>query len=79
MQSLPIFPGAPQYVPAASVWSWSGFYVGANGGYGIASDNFTQTEVRAPGVVTEGSLCGVARFDVLWPSQKTSNTNSITA
>jgi outer membrane immunogenic protein len=46
----------PVYVPSVPTWSWSGFYLGINGGYGVGSDNFTQTEVRSPAVVTEGSF-----------------------
>src|SRR6516165_361683 len=31
------------YRPPPPVWSWTGFYIGANGGYGVANDDVTQT------------------------------------
>ncbi len=46
----------PVNAPAVPVWTWSGFYLGIDGGYGLGSDDFTQTEVRSPGAVTEGSF-----------------------
>jgi outer membrane immunogenic protein len=43
---------APMYKapPPVAVWSWTGFYIGINGGYGFGSNDFTQT-LTQPGVV----------------------------
>jgi outer membrane immunogenic protein len=43
---------APMYKapPPVAVWNWTGFYIGINGGYGIGSNDFTQT-LTQPGVV----------------------------
>src|SRR5947209_1024252 len=37
----------PQAVPVAT-WSWSGFYVGINGGYSVGTDDFTQVGIAGP-------------------------------
>jgi outer membrane immunogenic protein len=43
--------------PPPRVWSWSGFYMGVNGGYSTGADDYTQTTVLAPApVVTLGSF-----------------------
>jgi outer membrane immunogenic protein len=36
------------YQPPPPVWSWTGFYIGANGGYGVANDDVTQTIFVTP-------------------------------
>ena len=33
------------------MWSWTGFYIGGNGGYSVSTDDFTQTLVFVPGTV----------------------------
>jgi outer membrane immunogenic protein len=45
-------PAAPIYKapPPVAVWSWSGFYIGLNGGYSFGSDDFTQS-LTQPGIV----------------------------
>jgi len=40
---------ARPYPPPVPVWSWSGFYIGINGGYSVGTDDFTQTLFLAPG------------------------------
>jgi outer membrane immunogenic protein len=43
---------APYRAPPVSMWSWSGFYVGINGGYSTGADDYTQTIVAFPAPVT---------------------------
>ena len=33
--------------PPAPVWSWTGFYIGANGGWGWANSNITATTFQS--------------------------------
>jgi len=40
---LPSLPAKAPPAPAAPVYDWSGFYIGANAGYGVAVDPITQT------------------------------------
>jgi outer membrane immunogenic protein len=42
---------APYRPPPPPVWSWTGFYVGANGGYSFGRDDFTQSLAIVPGTV----------------------------
>jgi outer membrane immunogenic protein len=39
------------YRPPPPVWSWTGFYIGANGGYSTGNDDVTQT-IFVPGAIT---------------------------
>jgi outer membrane immunogenic protein len=41
--------------PPLPMWSWSGFYVGINGGYSFGSDSFTQTLAQANGAVVSSA------------------------
>jgi len=58
----PIFTKAPQQ--AAVPWSWSGFYIGAHGGYGWAHDPFSESDfvgsasITMPGIDSSGWLGG---------------------
>jgi outer membrane immunogenic protein len=38
--------------PADRGWNWTGFYVGGNGGYGVANDDFLQSITRTNPVVS---------------------------
>src|SRR5437899_6524911 len=40
---------ARPYAPPVPMWSWSGFYLGINGGYSAGRDEFNQTLVALPG------------------------------
>jgi outer membrane immunogenic protein len=38
--------------PPPRVWTWTGFYMGVNGGYGSAGDDYTQSLIVFPAPVT---------------------------
>jgi outer membrane immunogenic protein len=40
------------YAPPPALWSWTGFYVGINGGYSTGADDYTQSIVAFPAPVT---------------------------
>src|SRR5262249_58708270 len=42
--------------PPPRVWTWSGFYMGVNGGYSTGAHGYTQTTVVAPAPVVTFSL-----------------------
>jgi outer membrane immunogenic protein len=46
---LPVRAPAYKAAPLAAVWSWSGLYIGIDGGYGFGNDPFSQTVVRPGG------------------------------
>jgi ornithine cyclodeaminase/alanine dehydrogenase-like protein (mu-crystallin family) len=56
----------PLKAAPAPVYSWTGFYVGLNGGYGLAEDPFSQT--ASLGGITESSSIssrGVSSADII--------------
>jgi len=48
---LPVRAPAYKAAPLAAVWSWSGLYVGIDGGYGFGNDPFSQTVVQPGGTL----------------------------
>ena len=45
---------APYRAPPVPVWSWTGFYIGINGGYSWGSAGLTQSDVDQPGGIFTG-------------------------
>ena len=43
---LPVRAPAYKAAPLAAVWTWSGLYIGIDGGYGFGNDPFSQTVVQ---------------------------------
>ncbi|HMG79885.1 MAG TPA: outer membrane beta-barrel protein [Xanthobacteraceae bacterium] len=41
---------------AAAVWSWTGFYLGINGGYGVGSDPFSQMQLVAGTLLVDSTF-----------------------
>jgi outer membrane immunogenic protein len=58
----------PVYVPAAQVFSWTGFYIGANAGYGWsnASGTLTTTTGSEPFNFTGNGFVGGAQMGYNW-------------
>jgi outer membrane immunogenic protein len=46
---------APYRAPPPPVYSWTGFYLGINGGYSVGTDDFRQTLNAVPGVILNTS------------------------
>jgi outer membrane immunogenic protein len=57
---LPVPPVQPpaSYFPATPPTDWAGFYVGANGGYGFGTSNWTGTAVSTGAFNTSGGMGG---------------------
>jgi outer membrane immunogenic protein len=57
---LPVPPVQPPagYFPATPPTDWGGFYIGANGGYGFGTSNWTGTGVSTGGFKTSGGMGG---------------------
>src|SRR5258708_28892530 len=52
-------PRAPvAYVPAALAFSWTGFYIGLNAGYGFGQSTWTTPSGTVGGFSTNGGLSG---------------------
>jgi outer membrane immunogenic protein len=58
---LPSRVDPPVYIPPPPVWTWTGFYVGANGGYGWGTDNGRNTYTNNIGTVDSSAGPGSAK------------------
>ena len=61
-------PPAPvPYVPVARAFSWTGFYLGLNGGYGFGQSTWNSAIGTVGGFATDGGLAGgTAGFNYQW-------------
>jgi outer membrane immunogenic protein len=51
-------PGPVAFVPPPPVFTWSGIYIGGNGGYSFGTTTPSIGELRGPGFSTNGTVAG---------------------
>ena len=51
-------PAPAPYVPVVTTFSWSGFYLGLNGGYGFGQSKWNSAIGTVGGFATDGGLAG---------------------
>jgi outer membrane immunogenic protein len=66
---LPSRKAAPAYIAPVSAFSWTGFYVGIEGGAGFINNKLTQGGVSASTSPTAGLLGGVVGYNYEFPNK----------